>query len=291
MPLTTVDDVRICFETVGPADADPLVLIGGSATQLIDWRDGLCDLLVTEGFRVIRFDHRDTGRSQRFGGRRDVDGGYSVQEMSLDVLRVLDTLDLPAAHLVGHSMGGIMAQYLALDHPDRVRSLALIGTIPGRDPSYLLGPTPTADQLHPVRRLPRFLAVRQFVATQRAMHADAFDFDEADERAHARRQLDRGYVPNGFWRHWSALLRADDRLDRLPTVRVPTVVLHGREDATLHPRAAELLADAVPGAELHVIDQMGHRLERDLWPVYVHLVARNARRAGHPDRTAGGTRA
>jgi pimeloyl-ACP methyl ester carboxylesterase len=279
MPVTTVDDVRIHFEVTGPDDGDPLVLVGGGGTQLVEWRDGFCDLLVAEGFRVARFDHRDTGLSQRFGAEGDVDGGYSVQEMALDVLRVLDTLGWESAHLAGHSMGGIMGQYLVLSHPERVRSLALLGTIPGLDPAYLIGPQPAAADLVPQRRLPLAEAVEQFVGTQRAMHTAAFAFDEDAERAHAEHQLARGYEPNGYWRHWSALLRADDRLERLRGVRVPTTVVHGREDATLRPLAAELTAAAIPGAELHVVDGMGHRLERELWPFYARVIADNARRA------------
>ncbi|WP_454048993.1 alpha/beta fold hydrolase [Cellulomonas sp. Marseille-Q8402] len=279
MPVTTVDDVRIHYEVTGPADGEPLVLVGGGGTQLIEWRDGFCDLLVAEGFRVVRFDHRDTGLSQRFGAEDAVDGGYSVQEMALDVLRVLDALGLGSAHLAGHSMGGIMGQYLVLSHPGRVRSLALLGTIPGTDPAYLVGPQPAAGDLVPQPRLTVTEAVEQFVGTQRAMHAPAFRFDEEAERAHAEHQLARGYEPNGFWRHWSALLRADDRLDRLRGVRVPTTVVHGSADATLRPLAAELTAAAIPGAELHVVEGMGHRIEQELWPFYARVIADNARRA------------
>lgn len=278
MPVTTVDDVRIHFDVTGPRDGEPLVLVGGGGTQLVEWRDGFCDLLVAEGFRVVRFDHRDTGLSQRFGAEDDVDGGYAVQDMALDVLRVLDSLGLPSAHLAGHSMGGIMIQYLVLSHPGRVRSLALLGTIPGLDPAYLIGPQPAGEDLVPQRRLPLAEAVEQFVATQRVMHADAFVFDEDAERAHAELQLSRGYEPNGFWRHWSALRRADDRLDRLRGVRVPTTVVHGALDATLRPLAAELTAAAIPGAELHVVDGMGHRIEQELWPFYARVIADNARR-------------
>lgn len=280
MPETTVDDVRIHFEASGDEGAEPIVLLGGAATQLIDWRDGFCDLLGAEGFRVVRLDHRDTGLSQRFGGPRDVDGGYDLADMAEDVVRVLDTLGLASAHVAGHSMGGIVAQYLVLGHPERVRSLALISTIPGVDPGYLVGPQPTAADLRPVPRLPRALAVRQFVATQRAMHAPAFEFDVADERAHAARLIDRGYEPNAFLRHWSAMLRASDRLGALRRVSAPTAVIHGREDGVLRWRAAELTAQAIPQAELHVLDRMGHRVERALWPEYVALIARNARRAG-----------
>jgi pimeloyl-ACP methyl ester carboxylesterase len=281
MPVTTVDDVRIHFETLGDDAAEPLVLIGGGATQLIDWRDEFCALLVAEGFRVIRFDHRDTGLSHRFGDVDAVDGGYSVAEAAEDVLRVLDTLGIASAHLAGHSMGGIMAQYLAIDHPERVRSMAILSAIPGLDPAYLAPSEIAAGDAEPVSypALPREEAIEQFVAYQRLMHVTAFDFDEDDEREHAARQIDRGYEPNGFQRHGAALRRAEDRLERLRAVTVPTAVVHGRLDPQLLPLAAELTAEAIPGAELHIIEGMGHRLERQLWPDYIAIIAGNARRA------------
>ena len=286
MPVTTVDEVRIHFETLGDDAAEPLVLIGGGATQLIDWRDEFCALLVAEGFRVIRFDHRDTGLSHRFGGGVDaVDGGYSVAEAAEDVLRVLDTLGIASAHLAGHSMGGIMAQYLAIDHPDRVRSMAILSAIPGLDPAYLAPSELAAGDAEPVSypALSRAEAIEQFVAYQRLMHVTAYDFDEDDEREHAARQIDRGYEPNGFQRHGAALRRAEDRLERLRGVTAPTAVVHGRLDPQLLPLAAELTADAIPGAELHIIEGMGHRLERQLWPDYVAIIAGNARRANGDD--------
>ena len=123
MPYTRVDDVSIYFETEGnPADP-AIVLISGGGAQLISWDDRLVALLVAEGFRVVRLDNRDTGLSQRFGGDEDIDGGYDLSDMAEDVLRVLDALDIPAAHLIGHSMGGMMAQTAAIEHPERVLSL------------------------------------------------------------------------------------------------------------------------------------------------------------------------
>lgn len=281
MPVTMVDDVRIHFEVAGEETATPLVLIGGGATQLIDWRDEFVDLLVDEGFRVIRFDHRDTGLSQRFGAVDDVDGGYSVAEAAADVLRILDTLGLPAAHLAGHSMGAIMAQYLALDHPERVLSMVLLSSIPGLDPVYLSAAEAATGETvpAPAPALAREDAIEQFVGYQRSMHAEAFTFDEEDERRHAARQIDRGYEPNGFLRHGAALVRATDRLERLRTLSVPTAVVHGSEDTLLLPLAAELTAAAIADAELHVFEGMGHRLERALWPDYVAIIAHTARRA------------
>lgn len=279
MPVTTTDDIAIHFEVTGEAGA-PLVLIGGGATHLIDWREEFVAMLVAEGFQVIRYDHRDIGLSPRFGGPDDVDGGYDLDDLADDVLRILDTLGIASAHLAGHSMGGIIAQYLALDHPDRVRSMVLMSTIPGLDrDAYLTGPQVTHADLVPFPALPPELALDQFVATQRGMHAEAFVFDEEDERAHAARQIARGYDPNGFQRHMSALLRATDRLPRLRTLTLPTAVIHGSDDPGLKPRAAELIAEAIPGATLHIHEGMGHRIERALWPDHVAVIAATARRA------------
>ncbi|MFT4284488.1 MAG: alpha/beta fold hydrolase, partial [Protaetiibacter sp.] len=156
MPHARADGVEIFYDSTGPADADPLVLLAGTGAQLISWRAELVELLVAEGFRVIRIDNRDVGLSTKFGGPRDLDGGYELRDLGDDVLRVLDAEGVRRAHLVGHSMGGMIAQVVAIEHPDRVASLSLLATIPGRDPRYVLhGPLPA----RPPGWLPRWAAV------------------------------------------------------------------------------------------------------------------------------------
>ena len=142
MPHTQTDDIAIYYEVVGEPTDPVLVLISGGGAQLISWHEDLVATFVAEGFRVVRFDNRDTGLSQRFGGESDIDGGYGLADMGDDVIRVLDDLGVTAAHLVGHSMGGMMAQMVALDHPERVLSLGLLSTIPGQDPRYILHAEP-----------------------------------------------------------------------------------------------------------------------------------------------------
>ncbi|WP_165367380.1 alpha/beta fold hydrolase, partial [Phytoactinopolyspora endophytica] len=138
MPYADVDGVRIYYEVFGD-QADPvLVLISGGGAQMISWDDEFVSLLTDQGLSVVRFDNRDTGFSQRFGGEEDIDGGYDLSDMADDILRVLDHLGVTSAHLAGHSMGGMMAQMVAIKHPQRVRSLGLFSTIPGRDRRYIL---------------------------------------------------------------------------------------------------------------------------------------------------------
>lgn len=273
MPYTNTDDVGLYFEVAG-READPLVvLISGGGAQLLSWRPELVELLLAEGFRVVRFDNRDTGLSQRFGGPDDLDGGYGVRELGDDVVRVLDTLGVEAAHLVGHSMGGIMAQVVALEHPERVRSLGLLSTLPGRDARYVTAPgEPVAAERHS-----REVLVAGAGAYARAVGSERYPIDVAWMEQAAGEAFDRGYFPEGFSRQWAALLRAPERLELLRGVRVPALVFHGREDDVVRWHAAVDIAEAMPEAELQVHAGMGHLIPDGLWPVLVDGIARTAR--------------
>ncbi|MEV0381062.1 alpha/beta hydrolase [Nonomuraea sp. NPDC050643] len=277
MPYAVSPDVEIYYEVTGdPADS-PLVLVQGFGAQLIGWRDELCDLFAAEGFRVIRLDLRDVGKSRKFGGPEDLDGGYELTDMAEDVLRVLDALEIDRAHVLGYSMGGMIAQVIALDHPERLRSLALLSTIPGQDPAYVLQDLSAAMSVVQPRRS-RAEAIEESVAVQRPYHSDDRPWDEAWVREAAGVAYDRCYAPDGLPRQWAALLRATDRLERLRGVTLPTVIMHGRDDSSLHWGAAVAMATAIEGSELHVYSGMGHELPQELWPDVVTAVARNARR-------------
>ena len=276
MPLASSGGVDIHYEVVGDPASPLLVFVSGGGAQLISWHDDLMALLVAEGFRVARFDNRDTGMSSKFGGPADIDGGYGVDEMADDVVRVMDALGAAAAHVAGHSMGGIIAQRLVLDHPDRVLSLGLLSTIPGRG-DWVLHDDP--EFVPP----PRF-AVEELVgfAEAYARHDAArgpFDPQVAWHREKARQAFERGYFPEGFVRQWSALYRATDRLEQLAEVDVPAFVFHGREDPALHWSAAVAIAEALPQAELQVHAGMGHLIPHELWPELVAGLTRAARRA------------
>lgn len=266
----------IWYEEAGDPSGMPLVLLAGFGAQLIWWRDELCAALA--GFRVIRIDNRDVGRSKLFGGPEDLDAGYGVADMADDVVAVLDAAGVDRAHVAGHSMGGIIAQMVALGHPDRLASMTLMSTIPGIDPKYVLHDDGTSVMSVVQPRFSRDEFVEGWVVWARDGHVGAYPFDEDWVRTMADLHYDRGYHPDGQPRQWAALLRAPDRLERLRAVTVPTLVVHGRLDAELHWRAAADMAAAIEGAELQVYAEMGHELPRALWPDLVSAMTRTARR-------------
>lgn len=276
MPYTDADDVEIFYEVFGDGTAPLIVLISGGGAQMISWPVEFIDLLVREGFRVVRFDNRDTGASRRFGGPDAIDGGYGLSDLGDDVVRVLDSLGVAAAHLVGHSMGGMMAQMVALDHPARVRSLGLLSTIPGRDPRYVLHGD-RADLTAAVQRFPRDVLVAGAGEFARAAGSIRYPIDVAWMEQAAGEAFDRGYFPEGFSRQWAALMRAPERLDRLRGVAAPALVFHGRDDDVLHWSAAADIAAALPHAELQVHAGMGHLIPPGLWPVLADGIVRTAR--------------
>lgn len=276
MPYTDSDEVAIYYETTGDPSGEPLVLISGTGGQMIGWRPEFCALLAEAGFFVIRLDNRDTGLSQRFGGVEDLDGGYELSDLALDVLRVLDAVGVERAHLFGHSMGGMVAQILALDHAERVKTMALLGTLPEPRDSWVLHDMPVFE---PPVRLSREEAIRLGTQLGRPPRPTPYDWDEAWHAEAAAEAYDRGYTPEGALRQWSAMLRTPDRLARLQEVTVPTLVMHGRDDDALHWSAGVAIAEAIPDAELIVYAHLDHGRPKALWPDFVNALVRLAARA------------
>lgn len=276
MPLASSDGVDIHYEVVGDPSASLIVLVSGGGAQMISWHEDLMALLVAEGFRVARFDNRDTGLSTKFGGPETIDGGYGIEEMADDVVRVMDALGAQAAHVVGHSMGGIIAQRLVLDHPERVLSLGLLSTIPGPGDWVLHGDPVFAPP--PRFELEQLIGFAEEYARQDAP-GSPYDPQLAWHREKAIQAYERGYFPDGSVRQWTAMYRATPRLELLRDVELPAFVFHGREDPALHWSAAVAIAEAMPGAELQVHAGMGHLIPRELWPDLVAGIVRAARRA------------
>lgn len=277
MPYTDSADVRLYYEVFGEPDAPVLVLVSGGGAQLLAWDERFIAMLTDGGLRVVRFDNRDTGLSQRFGGPDDLDGGYSLSDLADDVLRVLDDLGVESAHIAGHSMGGMMAQMLAIEHPERVRSLGLLSTIPGQSPRYVLhGERP--ELAEPPVRVTRDEAVAFTRAVLESLPPGRYDPQVAWHVAATGEAYDRGYFPEGFSRQWAALRRAPERLEALRAVAVPTLVFHGRDDDVLHWASAVDIAEAIPHAELQVHPDMGHLIAHELWPDLAAALLRTATR-------------
>jgi pimeloyl-ACP methyl ester carboxylesterase len=283
--------ITLCFEELGPPDGEPLVLVMGLGTQMIGWPDGLCELLAAEGFRVVRFDNRDIGRSTKLRDvpppgpldlllRRRSAAGYLLGDLADDTAGLLDALGLEDAHVVGASMGGMIAQTLAARHPDRVRSLASVMSNTG----HLLKGQPTLTALPMFLRPPSkdpAEATERLVADFTRIGSPGFERDEAALRDLITRSIERsgGGDTAGSGRQLMAILASGDRTAQLRDIRVPTVVVHGTEDRLVHPSGARATAEAIPGAQLVWVRGMGHDLPRGAWPQLVGAIAGNARRA------------
>lgn len=284
------DGVELCYQTFGDPDADPLLLVMGLGGPMTWWDPALCRMLAERGFFVIRYDNRDTGRSTRMPGRvgrgtlvRAFAGGrvrapYSISDMARDATGLLDHLGIDAAHVVGVSMGGMIAQTIAIEAPSRVRSLTSIMSTTGKR---------TVGWQHP-SLLPSLLSgkgssreeyVAASVAMARLIGSPAYPEPEEGARLRGAETFERGINPAGVLRQMVAVLTQPNRGDRLRGVRVPTLVVHGLSDKMVHVSGGRATAAAVPGSELLLIDGMGHDLPAELFETFTAAIRRTADRA------------
>ncbi len=291
-----VNGIEIAYETFGDPTDPPVLLVMGLGTQMLAWPDQLCADLASKGFHVVRFDNRDVGLSTHLDPlpaptvrdlvlRRNVP--YAITDMADDALGLLDALGLPAAHVVGASMGGFIAQTMAIRAPERVLSLTLMMTSTG---SRRVG------QAHP-KMYSRLLRRRQVrdreaagaaaIETFRLIGSPGFDFDEEHLRDLAGRSYDRRYDPAGYLRQLGAVSAQPNRTRDLRRITVPTVVLHGLHDGLVAASGGLALARAIPGARFVGYAGMGHDLPRALWPQFVQEIVGVAHRAR---TTSGGAR-
>ena len=291
-----VGDIDIAYETFGDPGDPALLLVMGLATQMIAWQEDFCLQLVDRGFFVIRFDNRDVGRSSRMDGmpvptmrqlitRDRAAAGYTLSDLAADAVGLLDHLGIAKAHVAGASMGGMIAQTIAIEHPDRVLSLCSIMSNTGSRWSgqpklatyrVLLGVPPKEREAF----------IEHVVAMYRIIGSKGFDRDEDDLRGIAGRSFDRGRNPAGSGRQLGAIIASGDRTEKLRGLDVPTVVIHGTADRLVGFSGGKATAKAIPGARFVPIAGMGHDLPRGAWPIIVRAIAENAARAGRPARTA-----
>jgi pimeloyl-ACP methyl ester carboxylesterase len=284
-----VGQVTLCYETFGSPEAPPLLLIMGLGSQMILWDDEFCRRLAAHGFFVIRFDNRDVGRSTIMREApvpkqwqlvtRDPRGAaYTLDDMAADAVGLLDHLDLSAAHVVGVSMGGMIAQLLAVNHPECVLSLVSIMSTTG---ARRVGrPQPrVAMRMLRRARLDREGYIEDHLETYRTIGSRAFDFEAEHKRARAGRCFDRGIHPAGSARQLAAIMAAPDRTPALRALRVPTTVIHGEADPLVNISGGRATAAAILDAELITLPGMGHDLPRELWPQIIAAIVENSARA------------
>lgn len=283
----TVGDIEIAYESFGDPASPPVLLVMGLGVQMLGWDAELCGMLADRGHHVIRFDNRDVGLSTHLHDSPRPDfpailsgdtssASYRLEDMADDVIGLLDALGLDSTHVVGLSMGGMIAQTLTLRHPERVRSLTSIMSTPGPR----IGP-PTQAALQVLLTPPpadEDGAVEHTVATYRVIGSPGFPMDEAALRDRARRSYRRAFDPAGTGRQFAAIHASGDRTEALVDVAVPTQVIHGAEDPLITVAGGRATAAAIPGAELDVVEGMGHDLPRPLWPRFVDSISANVAR-------------
>jgi pimeloyl-ACP methyl ester carboxylesterase len=285
--------ITLCYETFGDPSDPTLLLVMGLGAQMISWYEDLCLEFVDRGFHVVRFDNRDAGLStflsepvnvfevmQHIGAGEPVDVPYVLSDMARDAVALLDHLGVDEAHVAGASLGGMIAQTMAIEHPERLVTLTSIMSTTG-DPdvgqpaqaalSVLLAPPPeTRDEM----------------GDRRVKAAEAWGstglWDEDEVRQHAFDSWDRKHDPHGVARQLAAILASGSRTEGLRSLEVPTLVIHGTIDNLVGPTGGERTAEVVPDAKLLMIEGMGHDLPRAVWPQVVEAITTHA--AQHPPR-------
>jgi pimeloyl-ACP methyl ester carboxylesterase len=266
------DGIRIAYETFGSERDETLLLIAGLGAQGLIWHEDLCELLAEEALRVVRFDNRDSGRSSL------ATEDYGLSDLAADAVSLHDHLEVEAAHLAGASMGGAIAQTIAVERPERARSLTSIMSSTG-DPRVgratraalyaIFGGAPPSD---PDAAVERIVAIARALSPRR-------DIDEGAVRLRAAAAAERGFSREGFARQLRASLSSPDRTEALRALDLPAVVLHGDADPLVDVSGGRAVAAAIPGAELRIVEHMGHELPRAVWPEVVAAIREAVTRA------------
>ncbi len=283
--------IDLCYETFGKPDDPAVLLIMGLGGPMNWWDPTFCRLLSARGFFVVRYDNRDTGRSTKLRQhpvtKRDIvrtalrrsRAPYTIDDLAIDAVGLLDHLDLDRVHVVGVSMGGMIGQTLAIDHRDRVLSLTSIMSTTGRR---------TVGRFHP-KLIPLLLGstgstrdsyAKQAIRSAEAIASPAYPPTREASLARAHETYDRGWSASGTARHMLAVLTQPDRTKRLSDIDVPVTVIHGTNDPLVHRSGGRATARAIRGAEHVEIEGMGHDLPVELYDTFIDAIAKTAARAG-----------
>ncbi len=296
MPQVSANNITIEYESFGDPSNPTILLIMGLGMQLIAWPEQFCRELASRAYRVIRYDNRDTGFSTKFDGektpsvaslffrsmlRLPIRVPYTLRDMANDAVGLLDAIGVKTAHIVGASMGGMIAQNVAASYPQRLSSLTSImstsghRSLPGADPlvsRHLFRARPTSND--------REAVIAHNMRTIELIGSPAYPVDEETRREMTSISFDRCFFPSGFARHVGAIIQDGDRRSRLGTIATPTLVIHGREDPLVPLAGGIDTANHIRGAQLEIIDGMGHNFPIELWPRIIDLIANHARQPG-----------
>jgi pimeloyl-ACP methyl ester carboxylesterase len=288
--IARANGIDICYEIFGDTNAEPMLLIMGLGAQMVLWDDDFCEQLAARGFRIIRFDNRDIGKSGKLqGGKRlspvelfklrflriPVAAPYKLRDMAQDTVGLMDVLGIKSAHLVGASMGGMIAQEIAISFRERLRSLTSIMSTTGNPKvpppnreaaAMLMAPPPKTKEEY----------IERFAKTWKVLRVGRFPEDEARDAARAERCFARGLNPAGVGRQLRAILASGSRKERLHAVKAPTLVIHGTVDPLVRPEGGKDTAASIPGAKLLMIEGMGHALPIPMWPQIIDAIDKHA---------------
>lgn len=287
--LAQANGIELAYQTFGERSDPTLLLVMGLGAQLIHWPEEFCELLAARGFHVVRFDNRDVGHSTKLDDAPVPDlmalvagdtsaASYTLDDMADDAAGLLDHLGIEAAHVAGASMGGMIAQMMAVRHPDHVLSLCSIMSTTG-DPQVGQARPEALAVLASPAPADRDAYVDFHIKAFKTIGSPAFPADEEFLRWRAAATYDRSYYPDGFRRQLAAIHASGDRTAVLAKISVPTVVIHGRDDPLITVSGGEATARAIPGAELVVIDGMGHDVPPGVWERIAEAIEKNAAQA------------
>ncbi|MEM9041233.1 MAG: alpha/beta hydrolase [Actinomycetota bacterium] len=292
MTRTTVGEgIEIEYESFGDPSDPTLLLVSGYTSQLLGWDVGLVDQLVAQGLRVVRFDNRDVGLSTKLDGvrvspmkvmRTIIDEGvvpdvpYRLSDMAGDAIGLLDHLGVDRAHVAGVSMGGMIVQTMAIEHPDRIASLTSIMSTTG---DHRVGQATAEARDALLAPPPRDRDAYVDAAERVKVWASNRHFDVQYVRERAGADYDRSYYPEGATRQLAAIYASGDRTEGLASLDVPTLVIHGRDDTLIQPSGGEQTAALVAGSKYLLLSDMGHDLPVPLWPVLAEAIGGHVRTA------------
>jgi len=294
MPKAKVNNIEIEYETIGDPISKPLLLIAGLGSQMLAWSNEMCESFANRGFFVIRFDNRDIGLSTKLEDEgmpdfMEINAAYAsgeipkvpytLEDMAGDAIGVLDALNIDKAHVCGASMGGMIAQIIAYTHPSRVLSLTVIMSttanpeLPPSKPEILMqffAPVPSEREAY----------IEEMVKRDSLIHG-TFAYDEDQSREYRTKEYDRSYYPEGVTRQLAAMAVPGNIKPKISAIRTPTLVIHGSEDPFNLVEAGKDIAATIPGAELLILDGMGHSFPREVLPRIVNALVANSNKIGN----------